>query len=93
MTWFLAWLTLDQRRIDEKKNALLPCCLEHPDWKRPPPDASQASFIEWMMKYLAKGLRLKAVQVMSEVRLISGFLEHLLLLRLFKKLDFFNHWP
>ena len=25
MTWFVAWLTLDQRRVEKKRNGLIPC--------------------------------------------------------------------
>ena len=33
-SWFVAWLTLDQERIEAKKNALVPCCYQHnEDWK------------------------------------------------------------
>ena len=33
LTWFTAWLTIDTRRINSKRNACIPCCWKHPeDW-------------------------------------------------------------
>ena len=29
-SWFVAWMTLDQRRIEAKGNAMFPCCVKHP---------------------------------------------------------------
>ena len=34
MSWFLAWVSLDQRRIEQKRNGLLPFIV-HGEWQRP----------------------------------------------------------
>ncbi len=28
-SWFVAWLTLDQRRVDARRDGFLPCCIKH----------------------------------------------------------------
>ncbi len=33
-SWFVAWLALDQRRIETRRDGCFPCCIEHgEDWK------------------------------------------------------------
>ena len=34
LSWFLAWVSLDQRRIEQKRNGLLPFIV-HGEWQRP----------------------------------------------------------
>ena len=42
-TWFVAWFTLDQRRIEARRDGLVPC-YTHRDWT--PNECSQRNFFQ-----------------------------------------------
>ncbi len=58
-SWFVAWMTLDQRRIESQRDSLLPCIV-HRDWKSP--SWSEKDYGKIMMGKLASLLQRKHIQ-------------------------------
>ena len=57
---FVAWLSLDQKRIQDQRDGLLPCCLVHktPQENEDQTNSSTDSKIPWSKKLLKKAARL-----------------------------------
>ena len=54
LTWFTAWLSIDTRRINLKRNACFPCCWKHPeDW-----NPFQITKVNYKKRILEKYLQL-----------------------------------
>ena len=63
ITWFLAWMTIDQRRLEDKRNAFAPC-IKYEDWK--PSDRSQKGYMKIMLNWLGRLLEFRIAQVRLE---------------------------
>ena len=50
-TWFVAWFSIDQRRIEQKRNGTLPC-FKHKNFK--PNEFSQKNILQSIFKAIAK---------------------------------------
>jgi hypothetical protein len=61
---FVAWLAIDQRRIEAMRDGLLPCCLTYKNWS--PSQCSQMEVGKAVMKFLAD-LLASAVYKVSRV--------------------------
>lgn len=59
-SWFVAWLTLDEKRIEGKRNGFFPW-IAHPKWTAPP--WTQKDYGKMMMGQVAKMFKLWPVQV------------------------------
>ena len=58
-TWFVAWLSIDQRRIEEQRNGTMPC-IKHKNFK--PNKFSQKNILQTVFKSLANLIVLKPVK-------------------------------
>jgi Niemann-Pick C1 protein len=58
-SWLVAWLTLDQRRIEQRQNGFLPC-IKHEDWK--PSRWSQKDLEQKVTNQLSALLQMKPIQ-------------------------------
>ena len=69
-SWFVAWLSLDQRRISNKKDGLIPCCLVHEKWNSS--NKGQENWAKICLGYCANLVRNKIFKVVILV-LTIGF--------------------
>jgi len=71
-TWFVAWLSIDQRRIEEQRNGTLPC-IKHKNFK--PNKFSQKNILQTVFKSLANLIVLKPVKclIILLTLIILGF--------------------
>ena len=60
-SWFVAWLSLDQRRIDAGRSAFAPCCLVHE--KFAPSEGSQKEWGQLAFERFAQCLSHRLTQV------------------------------
>lgn len=60
-SWVVAWLVIDERRIESKRDGCLPCIKYSPDWK--PNKFSQRQLGVEVMAYYAKLLDYKLYKV------------------------------
>jgi hypothetical protein len=60
-SWFVAFLALDEKRIEEKRNGLIPC-ISHKKWF--PSKWSQSGMTTQVMVQAAKLYKMKLTQVM-----------------------------
>ena len=58
-SWFIAWMVLDQRRVEQKRNGFVPI-LVHKDWQ--PPKWTQKDISKTMMTKMTQLMRLPIVQ-------------------------------
>ena len=58
-SWFIAWMVLDQRRVEQKRNGFVPIVV-HKDWQ--PPKWTQKDVGKIMMTKMAKLMRLPIFQ-------------------------------
>ena len=72
-TWFVAWLALDQRRIEAGRDGFLPCCLIHSDFK--PSAFSRREWGRAFMSELAGLIESSYVKVRTKVRRLSGIMK------------------
>ena len=63
-SFFLAWMTLDQRRIESRRNACCPC-FSHSDWR--PNRLSQKSLLKTIFSAYSKFLTRTPVKVNSNL--------------------------
>ena len=75
-SFFLAWMTLDQRRIESRRNACCPC-FSHSDWR--PNRLSQKSLLKTTFSAYSKFLTRTPVKVNSN--LLTAFFSNNRLLR------------
>ena len=68
ITWFLAWMTIDQKRMEDKRNAFAPC-VKYEEWQ--PNEASQKGYMKKGLNYLGRILEFRV----SQASLLPGFLE------------------
>ena len=61
-SWFVAWLSLDQRRIEARRDGLIPCCLVHKDWN-PSTHKNQDNWTRNAFTYFANLVRNKIFKV------------------------------
>ena len=61
-SWFVAWLSLDQRRIEARRDGLIPCCLVHKDWN-PSTHRNQDNWTRNAFTYFANLVRNKIFKV------------------------------
>ncbi len=59
-SWFVAWMTLDHIRIQQKRDGLFPCIV-HENWE--PPTWSQKDYGNLVMSQVSKVLEIKPFQV------------------------------
>ena len=59
-TWFVAWFSLDQRRIEEKRNATIPC-IKHKNFK--PNNFSQRNILQSVFKSISNVIVKKPIKV------------------------------
>ena len=71
---FVAWMAIDQRRIEAMRDGLLPCCITHKDWT--PSKCSQKEIGKVVMTFLADLLSsaLYKVSCLTKVKLFINFL-------------------
>jgi Niemann-Pick C1 protein len=69
-SWFIAWMILDQRRIDEKRDGLIPCIV-HEKWESPA--WSQVDHGSLVMSKLAKAFEFKAFQAVIIIITLGMF--------------------
>ena len=72
-SFFLAWMTLDQRRIEARHNACCPC-FSHSDWR--PNRLSQKSLLKTIFSAYSKILARTPVKVDSIFLIIAFFSVH-----------------
>ena len=72
LSWFLAWVTLDQRRIEQKRNGLLPFIV-HGEWQRPEGSGEDASAVIMrnVAKFLQKGF-FQALIILVTLAILTG---------------------
>ena len=61
-SWFVAWLSLDQRRIEARRDGLIPCCLVHKDWN-PSTHRNQDNWTRNAFTYFANLVKNKIFKV------------------------------
>jgi len=61
VTWFVACFTLDQKRVENKKDGCCPCFVSHPDFELPDSHDSDLGYI--VMKKLASILEVSFIKV------------------------------
>ena len=73
-SWFVAWLSLDQRRIEARRDGLIPCCLVHKDWN-PSTHKNQDNWTRNAFTYFANLVRNKIFKVSKPLTffVVSGF--------------------
>ena len=73
-SWFVAWLSLDQRRIEARRDGLIPCCLVHKDWN-PSTHRNQDNWTRNAFTYFANLVRNKIFKVSKPLTffVVSGF--------------------
>jgi len=59
-TWFVAWFSLDQRRIEEKRNGSIPC-IKHKDFK--PNNFSQKNILQTVFRSISNVIIKKPMKV------------------------------
>ena len=73
-SWFVAWLSLDQRRIEARRDGLIPCCLVHKDWN-PSTHRNQDNWTRNAFTYFANLVKNKIFKVSKPLTffVVSGF--------------------
>ena len=61
-TWFVAWFSIDQRRIEQKRNGTLPC-FQHNNFK--PNEFSQKNVLQTIFKAIAKIIMMPTMKVVT----------------------------
>jgi hypothetical protein len=72
-SWFVAFLALDEKRIEEKRNGLIPC-ISHEKWK--PSKWSQSGMTTQMIAIAVKMYKIKLTQVIESHNLVENILFH-----------------
>ena len=65
ITWFLAWLTIDQRRMEDKRNAFVPC-IKYAEWE--PNKHSQKGYMKRFLQGLGRLLEFRVAEVSERER-------------------------
>jgi hypothetical protein len=68
-SWFVAFLALDEKRIEEKRNGLIPC-ISHKQWL--PSKWSQGGLTTQMIAIAVKMYKIKLMQVIESYILIEN---------------------
>lgn len=60
LTWMIAWISFDEKRVQAKNNFFAPCCMSHPNWE---PNRDNTSLWDSIFKTCSQLLSMKAYQV------------------------------
>lgn len=71
-SWFVAWLSIDQRRISKKQDGLIPCCMVHQEFGNSS-NKGQENWAKNCLSFCANLVRIKAFKVVVLV-LTIGFI-------------------
>lgn len=70
-SWFVACLSLDEKRISEKRNALCPACIKYPEtWE--PSKSSQKQYGKILITHYGKLLNFQAYKIFILVLTLAG---------------------
>ena len=70
-SWFVAWLSLDEKRIKERRNALCPACIKYPDtWQ--PSEYSQKQYGKTLLIHYSKLLNVQIYKIFIVILSLSA---------------------
>ncbi len=64
VSWFVAWLTLDQRRIDAKRDGFFPCCVKHEKYRPTEGTETEDGRVQKILGAVARILEFRVVKVL-----------------------------
>ena len=71
-SWFVAWLSIDQRRIEARRDGLIPCCLVHREWSKES-SQSQENWARNCLNYWANLVKVKTFKVLFQLSPCTPF--------------------